>query len=326
MVPALHGFALAEVDPAHAVPAAIGAARAALRLAWCDTALRAARCARRHLGGIPLGELADAKGQHAHLRRELRIGRARLAQAPGPGNLAPLVSVLTSAGRLRAARALLGPGAEHPLLRLADAVLALREGQGSAALRALALDPALPEAIRATLADTLLSAGEAEAARTLADTLPPAAGLPIRVRAGLFDAPPQARLRDAEAWRLVATEVSQATEAARHGLTAALDAGLLRLDQVPRLPATPRRATLFAYWDGHRPARRCHGRLRQLVAAQSGRGAAPFRPRNRPRLPGRTPGRARAGRLRCLPQRLLPVQPAPRRGAVGRRWALRRCR
>ncbi|MBR0653725.1 glycosyltransferase [Plastoroseomonas arctica] len=253
MVPALRGFTLAEADPAHALPAAIGAARAALRLAWCDTALRAARRARVHLGGAPLGELPDAQAQHAHLRRELRICRARLREAPGPGNLAPVVEVLTSAGRLRAARALLGTDLSDPLLRLADAGLALREGQGSGALVALAAEPGLPEWLCARLADTLLSAGEGDAARALAAALPPALGLPIQVRAGLFDDPPEARLRDAEAWRDAATDVSQATDAARHGLTAALDAERLLLDQVPRLPAAPHRATLFAYWDSPAP-------------------------------------------------------------------------
>ena len=255
-LPALHSFAIAEASPDQALPAAIGAARAALRLAWCDVALQAARRARALLGGAPLGELADARAQHAHLRHALRVARVRLRAAPGEGNLAPLVGILTSAGRVRAARGLLhaaGALADAPLLRLADAALALREGQGVSSLRTLARDATLPEPIRARLADMLLTAGEAEAARTLARALPPATGLPILVRAGLADTPPAARLADAEAWRLAATEVSQATEAARHGLTAALDAGLLRLDQIPRIPAAPRRATLIAYWDTAEP-------------------------------------------------------------------------
>ncbi len=252
-LPALRAYAIAQADPGHALAASIGVAGAALRLAWCDVALAAARQARAQIGGAPFGVLADARAQHAHLRRELRIGRARLRAAPGPGNLAPVVEVLTGAGRLRAARRLLGANPQDPLLRLVDAGLCLREGQGSGALLRLAQDTTLPEAIRSRLADTLLSAGEAEAARSIAATLPPALGLPIRVRAGLFDGTPETRLRDAEAWRMAATEVSQATEAARHGLSALIEAGHLALDQVPRLPAAPRRATLFTYWDDPAP-------------------------------------------------------------------------
>lgn len=255
-LPALRAFALAQAFPEQALPAAIGAARAALRLAWCDVALRMARQACTLLGGAPLGELADARAQHAHLRRELHGTRARMRTDPGAGNLAPLVGILTSAGRLRAARRLLdaaGALAEAPLLRLAAAALALREGQGASALCALAREAGLPEPIRARLPDMLLIAGEAAAARSLARALPPAIGLPILVRSGLPDTPPETRLANAEAWRLATTEVSQASEAARHGLTAALDAGLLRLDQVPRLPAAPLRATLLAYWDTPEP-------------------------------------------------------------------------